>query len=129
MLPVVIPFGGLLARWPWSGHEIVGIEAIVMPSLLFAALALLPLRHGQRSVEVWSVLVHVQLFTVMLAQLSFADLLAHARIVSGTVLAAALCIPATRGMRRRGLVLVAVALAWATFIVPWLAIAMLMHTS
>jgi hypothetical protein len=129
VLPVVIPFGGLLARWPWSGYEIVGIEAIVVPSLLFAALALLALRNGQRSVEIWSVLLHVQLFTVMLAPFSFADLLAHARIVTGTVLAAALCIPATQGIRRRGLVLVAVALAWATFIVPWLAIAMLMHTS
>ena len=129
VLPQIVPFGGLIARWPWSGYEIVGIEAIVIPCLLFAALALRALWRGERSVEIWSVLLHVQLFTVMLAPNSFADLLAHARIVSGTVLAATLCLPATRGIRRRGLILAAVALAWATFIVPWLAAAILMRWS
>lgn len=129
VLPQLVPFGGLIARWPWSGYEIVGIEAIVVPCLLFAALALRAFWHGTRAVEVWVVLVHVQLFTVMLAPYSFADLLAHARIVSGTVLAATLCLPATQGMRRRGLILAAVALSWATFIIPWLAVAILTHSS
>ncbi|MGZ3679269.1 MAG: hypothetical protein ACXWQR_11975 [Ktedonobacterales bacterium] len=129
VLPQLVPFGGLIARWPWSGYEIIGIEAVVVPCLLFAALAVRALWRGRRSVEVWSVLVHVELFTVMLAPYSFADLLAHTRIVTGTVLAATLCLPATQGMRRRGLVLIAVALAWATFIVPWLAFAILTRSS
>lgn len=129
VLPQLVPFGGLIARWPWSGYEIVGIEAVIVPCLLFAALAVRALWRGRRSVEVWSVLLHVQLFTLMLAPYSFADLLAHTRIVSGTVLAATLCLPATQGIRRRGLFLAAVALAWATFIVPWLAVAILMRAS
>lgn len=129
VLPQLVPFGGLIARWPWSGYEIMGIEAIVVPCLLFAALALRALWRGRRSVEVWSVLVHVQLFTVMLAPYSFADLLAHTRIVTGTVLAAVLCLPATQGIRRRGLVLATAALAWVIFIVPWLVIATLTRPS
>ncbi len=129
VLPQLVPFGGLIARWPWSGYEILGIEAVVVPCLLFAWLALRSLWHGKRSVEVWSVLLHVQLFTVMLAPYSFADLLAHTRIVTGTILAATLCLPATQGMRRRGLIVAAAALAWAIFIVPWLIIAILTHSS
>jgi hypothetical protein len=129
VLPQLVPFGGLIARWPWSGYEVVGIEAVVMPCLLFAWLALRALWHGKRSVEVWSVLLHVQLFTVMLAPYSFADLLAHTRIVTGTILAATLCLPATQGMRRRGLIVAAVALAWAIFIVPWIFIAIVTRTS
>ncbi len=129
VLPELVPFGGLIARWPWSGYEILGIEAVVVPCLLFAWLALRALWHGRRSVEVWSVLLHVQLFTVMLAPYSFADLLAHTRIVSGTILAATLCLPATQGMRRRGLIVAAAALAWAIFIVPWLIIAIVTHSS
>lgn len=129
VLPQLVPFGGLIARWPWSGYEIVGIEAIVVPCLLFAALAVRVLWQGRHSVEIWSVLLHVQLFTVMLAPYSFADLLAHTRIVTGTVLAATLCLPATQSIRRRGLILAAVALAWGTFIIPWLAVAILMQAS
>lgn len=129
VLPQIVPFGGLIARWPWSGYEILGIEAIVVPCLLFAWLALHALWHGKRSVEVWSVLLHVQLFTVMLAPYSFADLLAHTRIVSGSILAATLCLPETQGMRRRGLIVAAAALAWATFILPWLVIAIVTRSS
>ncbi|MGH2504376.1 MAG: AZOBR_p60025 family cell surface glycopolymer formation protein [Ktedonobacterales bacterium] len=93
VLPSPIPFGGLLALWPWNGQQIMGILTVVLPALICAAAALWALRQGVRDVQVWLLLVQVALFVVLLPYTTYYDIYSTDRVAAGVMLAALYCIP------------------------------------
>lgn len=113
----VLPFAGLLAHWPWDAHHIVVIESVVLPALVCAGVALWALARGARDVAIWTLLVSVLLFVVLLPAASYTDHFAASRLSIGIVLAALYCVPSVdsiSGGRRTWLF--AATLLWMVFL-------------
>jgi hypothetical protein len=119
VLPSLVPFGGLLALWPWNSQQIMGILTVVLPALICAAAALWALRQGVRDVQVWLLLIQIALFVVLLPYTTFYDIYSTDRVAAGVMLAALYCIPALdRATGKNRTWLLASAGLWLALL-PW----------
>lgn len=106
-----VPFGGLLAQWPWSTLTLEQVYAVVAPALLAVALAL-AVRAPRQSLAALG--ANVLVLVVLLPEPSYVDYAASGRIATGVVLAFLLCLPAVlaRHLPRAWLVM-------ALWLAPW----------
>lgn len=123
----VVPFAGLLAYWPLQGLRLIEVEGVVLPALICAVMGCLALARRIWRVEIWALLANILLFVVLLPTASYIDMFASARISTGVVLAALLCIPAmdrlTKGKRTW---LAMCGVLWVAFL-PVQAVGILLH--
>jgi hypothetical protein len=94
LLPEPIPFAGLFSYWPWSSVRVEVVVAVVVPALICSAIGAWTVRARQAGVEVWLLLANVVLFVVTLNHLTYGNVVSTARVTTGVVLAAILCLPA-----------------------------------
>ena len=87
----LVPFGGLIAQWPWNALTLEQIYAVVTPALL--ALAITVVARVPRA-ALALVAVNVLVLVVLLPEPSYVDYDASGRITTGVVLAFLLCLPA-----------------------------------
>jgi len=103
LYPRLIPFSGLFALWPWNALQIQVAMAVVAPALICTMVGVQALWRRMATTEVWLLLTNVVLFVVMLNPLTYGNILGSARVTTGVVLAAILCLPVfhrcTRGNR------------------------------
>jgi len=66
VVPVAIPFGGLLAYWPWRAGVFEQIVWVTIPALVPLLIAVRAWRGGFRSVEAVALVVNVVLFAILL---------------------------------------------------------------
>lgn len=119
VLPVLLPFQGLLAQGPWQGQQSLVVAGDVLPALLVAALGMVALARWRVTVEVWALLANVALCVVLLNPTSY-DLMAAGRVMSGVVLAALLSVPAfDRAISRHRLWLCAAGILWLSLLPLW----------
>ncbi|MGZ3584605.1 MAG: AZOBR_p60025 family cell surface glycopolymer formation protein [Ktedonobacterales bacterium] len=99
----LVPFHGLLVYWPLPGAVLIEVDSVVLPALVCAGMGLWALKRRIWHVEIWVLLANVFFFVVLLPKASYINLAASARITTGVVLAALLCIPSmdrlTKGKR------------------------------
>ena len=123
----LVPFHGLLVYWPLQGHRLVEVDSVVLPALVCAGMGLWALKRRIWRVEIWGLLANIVFLVVLLPQNSYIDLLASARISTGVVLAALLCIPSmdklTKGKRAW---IAACGALWLAFL-PIQALGLLFH--
>ncbi len=123
----VVPFHGLLAYWPLPGPLLIEVDSVVVPGLVCAGMGLWALKRRMFGVEIWALLINILLFIVLLPKASYINLDASARITTGIVLAALLCVPAmdrvTKGKR---LWIALCGALWVAFL-PLQAVGLLMH--
>ncbi|HEY7849309.1 MAG TPA: hypothetical protein VIC27_04545 [Ktedonobacterales bacterium] len=93
VLPEPIPFGGLLALWPWNGQQILGILTVVAPAIICAVAGLWALWRGVRNVAIWILLAQILFFVVLLPYSTYYDIYSTARVSAGIMLAALYCLP------------------------------------
>jgi hypothetical protein len=123
----IIPFGGIISSWPWDGHRLVEVEGVVLPALICLGLVLFALRRAPRSVTLWSLLVNILFFVVLIPRLSFTDIFASSRLSTGVIFAALYCLPTFDAqLRGKRLWLVATTALWSAFL-PVLMLAQLTH--
>jgi hypothetical protein len=91
--PEVLPFGGMVALWPWHTNQIAALVCIIFPALICAGMGFWALWRRAWSVEVWALLVNIQLFVVMLAAPPYREIFGSERVTTGVVLAACCCVP------------------------------------
>lgn len=89
----MVPFHGLLVYWPLPGPLLVEVDSVVLPALVCGGMGLWALRRHIWHVEIWALLANLVIFVVLLPKDSYVNLSASARISTGVVLAALLCIP------------------------------------
>ena len=119
VLPVLLPFQGLLAQGTWQGQQTLVVAADVLPALFVAALGVVALARRRATVEVWALLANVALCVVLLNPTSY-DVMAAGRVMSGVVLAALLCVPAfDAAIPRHRLWLCAAAVLWLSLLPLW----------
>lgn len=119
VLPVLLPFQGLLAQGPWQGQQTLVVAGDVLPALLMAALGVFVLARRRATVEVWALLANVALCVVLLNPTSY-DLMAAGRVMSGVVLAALLCVPTfDAAIPRHRLWLCATCVLWLALLPLW----------
>jgi len=94
LFPQLVPFAGIFAHWPWDLLRLEVVVGVTAPALLCAGVALYALWKSDAPTEVWLLLANVQLFVVMLNPLTYGNILGAARVTTGIVLAAILCLPA-----------------------------------
>ncbi len=103
--PVLIPFQGLLALWPWTPFErmeaTIAIVSVVLPAVICGGVALWALVRRARSVAVWALLANIVLFVVMLNTSSYFDVWAVQRVTTGVMLSALLCLPSLDRLTNR----------------------------
>ena len=111
---LVIPFYGLLSRWPWSPSSLIIVGALAVPTLatLFAARHLLR-RVSSGTLVAALLLVNALCFVVFVPAPISIDYGAAGRSAIGVLLAALLCIPflSARGSSRR--LAVSIAFLWS----------------
>lgn len=93
VLPEIVPFGGLIALWPWNSQQIMGMLTVVAPALISATAALFALRRGVRGAQLAILLAHALLFVVMLPYSTYYDIYSTTRVAAGVMLAALYCVP------------------------------------
>jgi len=93
VVPVAIPFGGLLAYWPWRAGVFEQIVWVTIPALVPLLIAVRAWRGGFRSVEAVALIVNVVLFAILLNASSYVQVEASGRVAAGIVLATVTCIP------------------------------------
>jgi hypothetical protein len=91
--PELVPFRGILSLWPWQTNQIAAVICIILPALICAGIGLWALWKRTRTVEVWALLLNIQLFVVMLAPPPYVEIFGSERITIGVVLAACFCLP------------------------------------
>jgi hypothetical protein len=117
LYPQVIPFGGIITDWQWSTRILESVTAVIVPALICAGMGIWALRRRDAPPEVWLLLANVQLFVVMLNSTNFTTIIASARVATGVVLAALMCVPVfdRRPGRNRAWLWISIAL----WFVPW----------
>ena len=119
VLPVLLPFQGLLAQGPWQGQQTLVVAGDVLPALFVAALGVVALARQRVTVEVWTLLANVALCVVLLNPTSY-DLMAAGRVMSGVVLAALLSVPAfDAAISRHRLWLCVAGILWLSLLPLW----------
>jgi hypothetical protein len=111
----LVPFGGLIAQWPWSALTLEQIYAVVAPALLAIAIALVA--HVPRP-ALALLAVNVLVLVVLLPEPSYVDYDASGRITIGVVLAFLLCLRAIAAAGRLAQAWI-VAMLW---LAPWYAL-------
>ncbi len=91
--PDIIPFGGIASLWPWQTNQIAAVVAIICPALICGGMGLWALWKRAWNVEVWALLLNIQLFVVMLTGPEYLEIFGSERLAMGVVLAACCCIP------------------------------------
>ena len=91
--PEIIPFGGIASLWPWQTNQIAAVVAIICPALICAGMGLWALWKRRWTVEVWALLLNIQLFVVMLTAPEYKEIFGSERLAMGVVLAACCCLP------------------------------------
>jgi hypothetical protein len=94
LYPRLIPFSGLFAYWPWNVLRIEVLVAVVIPALICAGVGIWAVRNRSATPEIWILLANVVLFVLMLNSLSYGNIVSTARVTTGVLLAAVLCVPA-----------------------------------
>lgn len=87
----VVPFGGILAYWPWAPQQVEEVRTLVLPAVICGVAAALALRRGILRVEVWALLLNVVVLVVFLGPPSWVDLSSSGRITIGLALSAVMC--------------------------------------
>ena len=108
----LVPFGGLVAQWPWSTLTLEQLYAVVSPALLAMALAI-AVRAPGKSLAMLA--ANVLVLVVLLPEPSYADYDASGRITIGVVLAFIVCLPVVMTAGRLAQAWI-VALLWFA---PW----------
>jgi hypothetical protein len=93
LFPQLVPFAGIFAHWPWDLLRLEVVIGVTVPALICAGVGLYGLWKSEAPAEVWLLLANVQLFVVMLNPLTYGNILGAARVATGIILAALLCLP------------------------------------
>jgi hypothetical protein len=88
----LVPFHGQVGQWPWSGENVSDLFVVVLPALVWAAIAVILLRR-RWTLEPWFVLANVLVFVVLLPTEVSVDYGGMGRAAIGVVLAALLVLP------------------------------------
>jgi hypothetical protein len=91
-LAALVPFHALAGQWPWSGEDVTNILTVVLPGLIWAAIAIALLRR-KLTLEPWLVLANVAVFVVFLPTPIAVDYGSFGRASIGVVLAALATLP------------------------------------
>jgi hypothetical protein len=91
-IAALVPFHALAGQWPWSGEDVTNILTVVLPALIWAAIAIALLRR-KLSVEPWFVLANVAVFVVFLPTPIAVDYGSMGRASIGVLLAALATLP------------------------------------
>jgi hypothetical protein len=93
LAPVVVPFAGILAHQPWGAEQDAIVVTVILPALICAWLGIWAIERRLGQAAIWTLLVNVLLFVVLLNALSYV-IDGTVRITLGVTLAALLCVPA-----------------------------------
>ena len=88
----IVPFHALEAQWPWTGEDVTSLITVVLPALLWSAIAIMLLRR-KLTVEPWLVLTNVAVFVVFLPDAIAVDYGSLGRASISVVLAALMTLP------------------------------------
>jgi len=117
LYPQIVPFGGLLADWQWNARILEIVAAVIVPALICAGMGIWALRRREAPPEIWLLLANVQLFVVMLNSTNFTTIIASARVTTGVLFAALLCVPIFD--RRTGHNRAWLRISIALWFIPW----------
>jgi hypothetical protein len=92
-IAALLPFHAIAGQWPWSGEDVTNVLTVILPALIWAAIAVLLLRRRKLSVEPWLVLANVAVFVVFLPTPIAVDYGSLGRASIGVVLAALVMLP------------------------------------
>ncbi|HZC78923.1 MAG TPA: hypothetical protein VE258_14320, partial [Ktedonobacterales bacterium] len=128
LAPRLVPFSGLFFLWPWQYQQIVVVVAVIVPALICAGMALWALARRAWTVEIWSLLLNIQVLVVMLAPTSYFIYSGTGRITTGVIVAVLLAVPTFDALTggNRGW-LIACAAWWLLGIPAVTAVALLLH--
>lgn len=93
------PYSGLVALFPFTSDVLQVIQVVLVPATICLVVAIWTIWQDKANrwrVEIWALLIHAVLFAILLHPSSLVELFATARISSGVVLAAILCLPYTK---------------------------------
>ena len=102
-LAALVPFHAIAAQWPWTGEDVLDLLTVVLPALVWSAIAIALLRR-KLTLEPWLVLANVAVFLVFLPTPIAVDYGSMGRASIGVVLAALIMLPqvtASLGERAR----------------------------
>jgi len=88
----LVPFHAIAAQWPWAGGDVTNLFTVVLPALIWAAIAVALLRR-KLTLEPWFVLANVAVFVVFLPTPIGVDYGSLGRASIGVVLAALVTLP------------------------------------
>jgi hypothetical protein len=87
----LVPFGGILAYWPWQPGQVEEVRTLVLPAIICGVAAAWALLRGTVRTEVWALLFNVVLLVVLLGPPTWVDLSSSGRVTIGVALSAVLC--------------------------------------
>jgi hypothetical protein len=127
LTPVVVPFAGVLAQWPWGDEQGIIVGTVILPALVCAGLAIWAIRRRLADAATWALLANVLLFVVLLNPRSYV-LDGTVRITLGVTLAALLCVPVLDLLTRRNRGWLALCGAlWLATLPFWLAMPLMLQ--
>ena len=86
------PFHAMAAQWPWSAEDVVDLLTVVLPAVVWAAIAIVLLRR-KATVAPWFVLANVAVFVVFLPSSIAVEYISMGRASIGIVLAVLIALP------------------------------------
>jgi hypothetical protein len=118
---VLVPFGGLLHWRYWEPQgQVDEIRTVVIPGIIVGAVAVWALFKRLWRVEIVALLANVIPFVVFLNADAYVEIRASARVTTGVVLAALLCLPVLdRWLKSRAWFYTSAAL-WLSMVPFWL---------
>jgi hypothetical protein len=91
-LGALVPFHAIAGQWPWTGEDVTNLLTIVLPALIWAAIAIALLQR-KLTLEPWFVLANVAVFVVFVPTTIAVDYGSLGRAAIGVVLAALTMLP------------------------------------
>ena len=88
----LVPFHAIAAQWPWSAEDVVDLLTVVLPAVIWAAIAIVLLRR-KVTVAPWFVLANVAVFVVFLPSPVAVEYISMGRAAIGIVLAVLIALP------------------------------------
>src|SRR4029077_5624922 len=95
-----VPFGGILAWYPWQPGHVAELEIVVIPAVICGIAAIWALVRRLRRVEIWMLLANVLILVVFLERPAYNDISSAGRISTVVALAAVLALPYFAGWFR-----------------------------
>jgi hypothetical protein len=109
----LVPFHAIAAQWPWSAEDVVDALTVVLPALVWAAIAIVLLRR-KSSVAPWFVLANVAVFVICLPSSVAVEYISMGRASIGIVLAVLIALPqATKLLGERSRIRFAALALWS----------------